>query len=507
MRVLFLDTNLFLQCRPLDKLPWGDLTLDDDLLLLIPRPVQEELDRLKQDGNSRRAKRARTASALLRKLVLSSDSTITLREHSPKVQISFSSLIPASRATSPLLDMSRSDDRILGELLVYTQEHPAVPAALLTHDTNPMLTAKQLNLEFLVIPEEWLLPAEQDERDKRISELERRLTQYERLAPVIAISITDGNRVTITEVQLVVRTYPDLSFEQIEGLFAMARKRHPIATDFGEDAPAHPPTALGTLASSDILAGYGGYEWKYQAPSKEKIAKYMETEYPAWEAELKSFFQKLSAHLEFSHRQATIVFTVDNNGSVPAENVVAEFEALGGILFESAVRADKDKEVLKEIALPIPPKPPKGAWIQKPRATAFSSGHIIAELATAAARSTDLSPFLRSTPDFLSDYAFPRIPAMPPPRDRNEFYWKSGKPSKYTDKWTFECTEFRHQMCSEHFTLPLFIKRKYPREKGAITCTITAKNLTEPVRLVVPVFIEHVQCNTAEAAEALIQAS
>jgi len=510
MRVLFLDTNIFLQCRPLAELPWGDLAVGDDLLLLIPRPVQEEIDDLKQDGNRRRADRARKASSFLRKLILSSDNTITLREHSPKVQISFSPPIPVGRATSPFLDMSRSDDRILAELLAYAQGHPAGPAALLTHDTNPLLTAKRLDLVFLVIPDEWLLPPEQDERDKRISELERRLTQYERLVPIIDISVTDGDGRTISSAQLTIRIHPDLSSEQIEGLLAMARKRHPIATDFGEDTPAHPPTALGTLASSDILARYEGYEWKYQAPSKEAIAKYKETEYPAWGAELVSLFQKLAARLEFPTRQATFAFIVDNKGSVPAENIAVEFETRGGILFEPNAGTSKDKENSEEIALPAPPKPPNGAWVRKPQATAFSNARSPSiELATAAAREAEVNraPFLHSTPGRLSDYAFPQLPVIPPPRDRNEFYLKNRESSKHTERWTFECAEFRHQVHSKHFSLPLFIRGKDVSDKGAITCTISAKNLPEPVRFVVPLFIERVQCDTVGVATALIQAS
>jgi hypothetical protein len=394
---------------------------------------------------------------------------------------------------------------------VYTQENPTVPAALLTHDTNPMLTAKQLNLAFQVIPEDWLLPAERDERDKRISELERRLTQYEHLAPVIAVSVTDGNGDPISKVQLVVREYPNLSSEQIEKLLALARQRYPMITDFGAKAHLRPPIALGTLASSAMFAEYGGYEWTYQAPSKEEIAKY-EVEYPEWEDKLKTLFEKLAALLEPSSRRATVVFIVDNNGSVPAENAVVEFETFGGIVFEPATWHDKkkDNENLKEISLPVPPKPPNGAWVQKPRVAAFSSTHALAaEFAIAAARNADLSTFMRSVPGQITGYAFPQVPIISGPTniDRNKFYWKNGKPSKYAAKWTFECAEFRHKVHSEQFNLPLFIRRKDPSDRGAISCTITAKNLPEPVRLVVPVIIEHLQCDTVEEAKTLIQSS
>ncbi len=521
MRVLFLDTNIFLQCLPLSELPWGDLTEDDNLLLLIPRPVQEEIDHLKQDGNSRRAKRARKASAFLRELVWSSDSTITLRENAPRVQISFSPPIPADSA-SPLLDMSRSDDRILEELLLYTQEYPAASAALLTHDANPMLTAKRLNLEFLVIPERWLLPPEQDERDKRISELERRLTQYERSAPAIAVSVTDQNGVIITNIKLAVQVYTDLGSDQIEELLAMARMCHPIATDFGPKVRIHSSDIPDTLASVDILGGNKArVEFTYQAPSQEEIAKYQETEYPAWEDKLKSLFKKLAALLEPSSRRANIVFIVDNNGSLPAENVLVEFEALGGIVFEPATRHERDNKNLGEVSLPTPPKPPDGTWVREPIDPAFSSAtSLMTELATAQARARDaaLGPYSRSALGFDSDHSFARIPALLPPRDRNGFYlknekpsqhidWENGRPTQYTAGRTFECAEFRHKAHSKRFSLPIFVKRTDSSNKGAITCTITAKNLPEPVHLVVPVFIENVQCDTVGKAKALIKAS
>jgi hypothetical protein len=65
MKVLFLDSNLFLQCRELHELPWNEIAPDEkEILLAISRPVQREIDKLKHDGNDRRAKRARKANSL-----------------------------------------------------------------------------------------------------------------------------------------------------------------------------------------------------------------------------------------------------------------------------------------------------------------------------------------------------------------------------------------------------------------------------------------------------------
>jgi len=66
MKVIFLDTNIFIQCREIEQLPWGELfEKEKHIILVIPRTVLEEIDRFKQEGNSRRAKRARKANSFI----------------------------------------------------------------------------------------------------------------------------------------------------------------------------------------------------------------------------------------------------------------------------------------------------------------------------------------------------------------------------------------------------------------------------------------------------------
>ena len=158
MRVLFLDTNVFLQCRDLAELPWQEITGDEKLLLLVARPVQEEIDRLKQDGNSRRTKRARAANSLFRKILSSQNSKVTIRTALPLVEIAFSPLASIQESGCKLLDLTRADDRIIAEALHYRSENPADNVAILTHDTQPMLTAKHCGLVYIPVPNNWLLP-------------------------------------------------------------------------------------------------------------------------------------------------------------------------------------------------------------------------------------------------------------------------------------------------------------------------------------------------------------
>jgi hypothetical protein len=72
----FTDSNFFLQCKKYDQLHWSDITGDKNITIIVTRPVQIEIDKLKNDGNSRRAKRAREITSLFRAMLGSNDNAI-----------------------------------------------------------------------------------------------------------------------------------------------------------------------------------------------------------------------------------------------------------------------------------------------------------------------------------------------------------------------------------------------------------------------------------------------
>lgn len=68
---LFIDTNFFIQCKKYDQIDWNIDELENvgEIVIMIARPVLSEIDRHKQDGNTRRAKRARAANSLFRQML------------------------------------------------------------------------------------------------------------------------------------------------------------------------------------------------------------------------------------------------------------------------------------------------------------------------------------------------------------------------------------------------------------------------------------------------------
>jgi hypothetical protein len=471
MKVLFPDTNLFLQCRALTELPWEEIARGDDLLLLVSRPVQDEIDALKSDRKQRRAKRARRASSFIRKIIVSPDSKLVIRDSGPRVEISLS---PQRKVASDLpdaLDLSRIDDRIIAEAISY-KKNTGENVAILTHDTNSLATAKYCSLDSIVIPDEWLLPPEPDDRDKRIQELERILKEYAKNYPEIEIINKNQQGNAITSLALSIVSYNNLTNPQLYQLITETQAKFPMITKFHESE--------GSLADLKYKSALGK---QYKPATKQEIQRYQEEEYPNWLKKVRALFTSLPTLLEYPHRQVTLSVGMYNQGTVPAEHLTVEFRLTNGLQFKPP--PDKNDEPYQDsiLRLPPPPKPPMGKWI-----SLFDEFAKIGQLTAFTS-----SPFRNAI-----------VPAlMPKPRDKHLFYWKPSKPREYTDSWTLECEEFRHQVEPWIFDIMLYVPQTVT--KGVLKCRVTAKNLPKPFRSFLPIEITYTPGDILEKARGLLQ--
>lgn len=481
MKTFFLDTNIFIQCRDLKQLPWNEVTDEDSILLLIPRPVQEEIDRNKQDGNSRRSKRARKASSFIRKIVLSENSIITIKNSGPLVKISFSPPLNLDKDISDILDITHTDDRIIAETIAYRNSHPDQDVSIITHDTNPLLTAKRCGLAYVVIPDQWLLPPEPDLRDKKIEALERSLKELQNKAPIIEIEAVSDSGKPISHLSIEIVRYDEIKENEFDELISNVKKTYPMETKFQEKPSSTIPNKFSALNSIHSVLGY---TQRYLPPNDDEIEKYKNEEYPDWIEQVEMFFKSLPKSLESSTRKASISIVVTNNGNLPAENAIIEFRALGGIFLEPPDKNDDENSKKDKILkFPQPPIPPKGKWV-KERNTLFSAIHAFDHFAKG----------------FVSPVYKPLLkPFIPKPHDRNAFYWKNGKSYTISKSWTFECDEFRHKVEPEVFDMTIVIPSSNGNiEKCAIKCLVTAKNLPKPIKYVLKANIGYVKGNIIE---------
>lgn len=459
MITFFLDSNFFLHCQWLSQLPWREIAGGaEDVLVLVPRVVQEELDKLKHDGKSRRAERARKATSLLREVIEAPQLRLTVRSEGPRVVLSFPPRRLVSVAAAQL-DLSRQDDRLIQEALAYRAANPECDVRLLTNDTNAMLTARDCDLPYVHIPEAWLLAPEPDERDKVLSELKRRLDVLERESPELSLRVVGIDGTEVQQVRAEVDTFPALSPESIEELVLEAQSKYPMVQRF--EGASVPGRAFD--ASRSAVQSFRGH---HEGPSQKEVDHYKRVKYPRWLEEVRRFCNELPRLLELPSRRITLRFILTNSGVRPAENVVVEVRALGGLQLEPP--GDGANQGDKVEGLPPAPKPPSGRYVPSMFETLAVSRDV-----TATFPALDLMSSLH----------------RPAERDPHAFYWKGGRPRIDEEDWVLTCAELRHQVEPEEFDVAIRIPASSLIAKGAVTFRVTASNLPEPLSVTVPITV------------------
>lgn len=474
MKYLFVDTNLFLQCRDLSDLPWKDLSDGSDIELIIPRAVQEEIDKLKNDGNNRRAKRARNANSYLRRIVTSDDERLTICARSPRVELTCVPSLEPNKNNDQrvVLDPTRADDSIILEMLAYCDAYPDRFIALLTNDTNPMLTAKRAGLAFIEIPETWLLGPEPDDRDKKLRALEARLTELEKSHPEIQFGpIGDGTETT--QISATITKYAPLAAECIDKLVEQIKAAYPMQTSF-EEKPSSRYTGISGVAAA--MADM------YVSPTEIEIKKYQEKEYPDWLSLVRHKLETFSELLETETHRIDFSFAIMNIGSVPAEHVIVRIEASHGLALPLLPDVGEDEDDTSDpLTFPRPPAAPRGTYRKW-----HSSG--ISDWMNRSGNSMDR--LIRNLPPITANNQHSVK------RDRHKFYWKDGRPDVAESIWELECEEFRHQVQTKEFDYQIMVVGK--PTGGMLKCTVSAANLRKPAEKEIPIKLNYTDGDTLQ---------
>lgn len=183
--IVFTDTNGFIQLRDFKDIPWKELfPKAKRVTITVARTVIEELDRHKVSTNGRRRDRARAALKLIDQASEAPNKTIELRQKPIQVRLSVPRRIRPDWSALPDLDQNAPDDQLVAAALTYGEG-----AVLLSHDSGPRISAREVGLIACAPPEEWLLPAELSDDQRRIGKLERALEQALASKPKLQIQV------------------------------------------------------------------------------------------------------------------------------------------------------------------------------------------------------------------------------------------------------------------------------------------------------------------------------
>ncbi|HEY0684838.1 MAG TPA: PIN domain-containing protein [Steroidobacter sp.] len=454
--VVFPDTNVLFHCKPLADLPWHEHGDVDLVHVLIGAPVQDEVDRHKQDGNSRRAKRARDANALFRRMLAQADETpLVIRERNPTVQISFAPSLPVTRPRLDTLDLTRADDRLLEEVIHFGRGDPA--ACVLTDDTGMQLKAKRHGVRVVPVGPNWRLAPETDERDKQIQLLTTELARLRSAHPVLALRVNDQDAATVGSIAATLPCYPPLAEHTVVELTRAVKTRYPIATDFGEQPP--PQSEFDDLVKNTIIAQLRTWE----PPTSDSIKAY-ETSYAEWLTATSRKFERLHVRLNAAGRVIPVRFQLRNVGLCPADGLQLKVTAHAGIKM-LASHADAVPAMIRQlrgldgvITLNKPPQAPKGQY------TAARWAHTLE-------RATSIIPGNPIGTSLLRPRVVP---------GRHDFY-RQDKDS-VGSSCVFGVEELRHGADAESFSLWLFVPADIAPARSHLYFRVSARNLPDALQ-------------------------
>lgn len=467
---VFPDTNLFLQCRTLQELPWRELGDFSEIEVLVPRPVQKEIDLHKSGGNDRRQRRARDASSLLRSII-TDRAPLLIRDADPQVTLSLRLDLRPDPTLASTLNYAEPDDILVGIAHGFAASDLDLEVAILTDDTGVMASASATQLNFKAIPEHWRLQVPSTNEAKELKAAHAEIKKLQLQEPIFRVRCSeDVERKGALEFEVPV-AHP-LTKPEIDSLLEIATSRFPKKQDFSVNNGRSPKSGPQGI----VLASLMGLD---VPPTTEQIAAYNRA-YDRWTEEMARILTAAHRILLAEHDVwPKISFIAENVGTRPANDVFVEIVATGLLQVSQDERQDQDIE-----SLPSPPAEPKGALLDM-----YASFRAMENLAGGRKNV------------YGYDVLMPRIPK---PREAEGFYYRKRDFTKAHERLELDCELWRHGLKPETFTARLNLSRS-DKGRGAIEFRIHASNLSQPVCETIPVELTTKHLSTFEYARDLIQ--
>jgi predicted ribonuclease YlaK len=198
---LFADTNLLLQCRPLEELDWSAWSNFEEVRVIISSPVLREFDYRKNKGNDYVSNRARAASSMFFSMI--TDDYKLIRKSGLRVTLTIESQHQYSMDFDNRLNYHERDDQLIGTVYEFAPQNPDATVRLLTHDTTPLYTARGLGLAADVIADDWLLPPENSNNEREMAALRAEITRLKKAEPSFVIRCLDRDDAEIERYEIV----------------------------------------------------------------------------------------------------------------------------------------------------------------------------------------------------------------------------------------------------------------------------------------------------------------
>ena len=187
MKYVFLDTNVLLQFKDFEQIPWGELIRDNDFTIVVSDIVSREIDKHKDSARGKVQKRAKKVSMKL--------ASAFLDDNKLRVPMEFCSSHPSrlSDEQKAMFDASSQDDKIL--MCILASDYPTEDIVLVSYDNGILIKAKDLALNYLRMPEEFLNKEEISEKEKELALYKKELADLKNRQPKPILALNNEKAV------------------------------------------------------------------------------------------------------------------------------------------------------------------------------------------------------------------------------------------------------------------------------------------------------------------------
>ena len=335
-KALFIDTNIFLHYRSFDEIDWLKLLNVDQIEIRLPSIVIQELDKHKYSSSPKLRDKANKVIKKLHKLA-DSGLKINLK---PNIDIDFEVSNESPDFLGLGLDPNSQDDKLLASILLFRAENPDLPAILVAADLGLRLKAKYHQIEAICLPDEFKLPAELDQVEKRIKELEQEVLELQRRIPNLELCFSDKSNRLSYKAKRLLPTNLDIN-GRIENQIDQLKQKYPKTLEDKSDSQSPNPSnmAISTLGSDspEILPlEVSNYN--------KKLDEFYEN--------YKQYLEKYIPWRDIYSRIFLIEISIFNSGTCPGEDIDVSMHFPDGfVLCELSDLPDKPEK-------PQPPSQP-----------------------------------------------------------------------------------------------------------------------------------------------------
>jgi hypothetical protein len=289
--VLFIDSMVALEGKPLSAQPWHEIDATGPILVLVVPQVNAEVDKRKRDG--RLGKRAREFNRLIGPAA-ESGASVRISNGPPVVDIALAACDRIDWDTLDDLDPDEGDAKVVAQVL-HAQGVPPDRKLLFSQDINPIAMASRRGLRCLRMPEHWLLEPEPSPNEKELSRLKGRVRELETTQPDLTVVVTFE-----AFEKLLLHEIRSLTDDEKQVFAAWIITKNPRVQD-------RPGAAYW---SSDYHRRYTEYQNKT----------------------VPNHVVALHRRLEAQYNQIPFSLRLENRGHIQAENLVVKMKAIGGTL-------------------------------------------------------------------------------------------------------------------------------------------------------------------------------